>query len=408
MASAPSISATETEAIDSSVHHRRPRFLAGSQIALAACFVAALFVPLVGTFFHWDFVGSTENRVLARMPGFPKHFKEVTHFAELSLDYYSDHFGFRNSLIHSLSLAKYHTGLGLDNHNTGIIIGKSGWLFYPSDAPDPNLLADRNLNPFTPSELDAWVNLLEQRNRFCEEHHIAFIAVIPPDKQTVYPEYLPDAVTRIGKVTRLDQLIARLHETHSRVKLIDLRPTLMEAKKQNRIYFKTDTHWNDYGAYAAYPVIINAVNEVLPWAKIQLQPKSEFIPRSTIWSGDLAHYLNLYYEYNEDWLNLVKLHPFPAIVEAENPYLPVTTQGDPHGPALYMLHDSFTLRLKDFLGPHFSRTRWQWGTMLFGSQVLDFKPDIVIDEFLERVMNNTVPQDPPEVANAKGLPGEGK
>jgi hypothetical protein len=407
MASAPSISAAETGTIDAPVEHPRPRFLAASQIALAACFVVALFVPLVGAFFHWDLVGSTENRALARMPGVPKHFKEFTHFAELSLDYYSDHFGFRNSLIHSLSLAKYHTGLGLDNHNTGIIIGKNGWLFYPSNAPDPNLLADRNLNPFTPSELDGWVHLLEQRNRFCEEHHIAFIAVIPPDKQSIYPEYLPDAVTRIGKQTRLDQLVERLHEIHSPVKVIDLRPALLEAKKLHRIYFKTDTHWNDFGGYAAYPVIIKAVNEALPWAKIQLQPDSEFIPRSTIHSGDLANYLNLYYEYNEDWLDLLKLHPFPPIVRAENPYLPVITEGDPHGPSLFMLHDSFTLRLKDFLGPHFSRTLWQWGQSLRGQQVLDFKPDIVIDEFLERIMNNSIPEDTPDVINAKGLPNGG-
>jgi hypothetical protein len=408
MASAPSISASDTGVIDSPAEHPRPRFLAAAQFAIAACFVAALFLPLIGTFFHWDPVESTENRILARLPGIPKNFKDASHFAELGLDYYRDHFGFRNTLIHGLSLAKYRTGLGLDQ-NTGIIIGKNGWLFYPSDAPDPNLLADRNLNPFTPAEVDEWAHLLDQRNRFCEDHHIAFIAVIPPDKQTVYSEYLPDQVIRIGKQTRLDQLLDRLKEIHSRVKVIDLRPTLEEAKKYHQIYFKTDTHWNDYGGYAAYPVIINAVNEVLPWANLKLQPDSEFIPRSTIHSGDLARYLNLYYEYNEDWLQLVKRHPFPSIVKAENPYLPVITKGDnPRAPALYMLHDSFTLYLKQFLGPHFSRTCWQWGTVLYGDQVLEFKPDIVIDEFLERIMNNTVPQDPPEVANAKGLPDEGK
>jgi alginate O-acetyltransferase complex protein AlgJ len=407
MASSSSILNYATRGANPVRVYARPRIMIGARIAAALCFIIALFVPLIGSAFHWDPVESSENRILARFPAFPaswpksmSDWKTISHFSDLSLNYYRDHFGFRNTIIRGLSLAKFKGGLALDQ-STGIIMGKNGWLFFPSNGAD--VLADRNLDPFTPSEVDAWAHLLIQRNRFCEEHHIAFIAIIPPDKQTVYPEFLPDSITQIGPQSRLDQLIARLKEMNSGVTLIDLRPTLKEAKKYHQIYFKTDTHWNDFGGYASYPVILAAVNKALPWAHLKQQPENEFIPRSTIHSGDLARYLDLRYEYNEDWLQLLKRHPFPMIVKPENPYEAVITQGnDPHAPSLFMLHDSFTLYLRNFLGPHFSRTLWQWGTVLYDKQVLDFKPDIVIDEFLERTLYISMPQDPPDVQNAKG------
>jgi len=373
----------------------RPRPLGRARLITAFFFVFALFVPLIGTALRWDPVASQENRILARIPTVPQNFKQVQRFADLFLAFYRDHFGFRNTLIRGLTLARFHGGLALDQ-NTNIIIGKYGWLFFPSHVPD--MEADRNLDPFTPAELDAWQRMLEQRNKFCEDHGFPFIAVIPPDKQSVYMEFVPEEFSRLGPKSRLDQLIDRLHETHSPVHLVDLRAALIEAKKYHRLYFKTDTHWNDYGGFASYPVILAAVNSILPGVKLVPQPASDFIPRSTTHSGDLARYMNLYYEYNEDWPQLVRRTPFPPIVTPENPYIPMTTYGtDPKAPALYMIHDSYTLYLYQFLGPNFSRTCWQWTTILNGPLVVAFKPNVVIDEFLERTMYLPVPEDTADV-----------
>lgn len=375
------------------VSHPRPRHRA--RVAMAFCFLASLAIPLLGSRFHWDPVESSENRILARFPATPANFKDLSRFADEFLAFYRDHFGFRNTLIRGLSVAKFRGGLAVDQ-TTGIIIGKNGWLFFPSEPH--NFLADRYLDPFTSADLDAWQRVLEQRSKFCADHGIPFIAVIPPDKQTIYGEMLPSEFTRLGPQSRLDQLLGRLRQTHSPVRVVDLRPALLDGKQFHRLYHKTDTHWNDYGAFAAYPAIISAVNAALPAAHLVPQPISDFIPRSTPHSGDLARYMNLYYEYNEDWLQLVRRTPFPPIVTPENPYLPITTRGlDPHAPSLFMIHDSYTLYLSQFLGPHFSRVCWQWTTILNSPLVLDFKPDVVIDEFLERTLYLPVPQDTADV-----------
>jgi alginate O-acetyltransferase complex protein AlgJ len=367
---------------------------------LAAAFLVSLFVPLVGALRDWDFAGAAnENRRLAERPPLPDTFKDAGHYADRWLGFYRDHFGFRNTLIQAVAETRFH-GFGTDS-NESYIAGKDGWLFFRPEG-DRNFMGFRGLNPLSDQELTAWQDLIENRRAFLAARGIAYLVVIPPDKQTVYPEYLPAEYAPVREETHLDQLVARLRETNSSVHLIDLRPILNEAKKRNRIYFKTDTHWNDYGGYAAYSVILDAVNKALG-VKMIPQPLGDFVPRSTIHSGDLSHLTNLYYEYDEDWPELIRRTPFPTIVNPEDPYLPVITKGsDPHAPSLYMLHDSYTLYLSQFLGPHFSRVCWDWNTTMNGQRVLAFKPDIVIDEFLERMMYGTAPVDSADIRAARG------
>lgn len=382
----------QTRPVEPAYH---PRLLRGARILFAALFFVGLFVPLVGSRFHWDPAQSSENRVMARLPDLPKNSKQLRGYSDLFLAWYRDHFGFRNTLIRSLSLAKFHGGLAMDQ-GTGIIIGAQGWLFYPSQAR--NFLADRNLDPFTSADLDTWQRILEQRNKFCADHQIPFIVVIPPNKQDIYPEYIPEEYSTIGPQSRLDQLIERLRQTNSPVHIVDLRPALLKAKKLHRVYFKTDTHWNDFGGYAAYPVILDAVNRALPGARLIPQPLSNFTIFNTTYSGDLAYFINLYYEYREDREEIVRNPPFPQIVDMHELSNPVITTGEnPQAPALFMIHDSYTLYLSQFLGPNFSRVAWQWTDMMEGPRILAFKPDIVIDEFLERMLFSPPPVDSADV-----------
>jgi hypothetical protein len=363
---------------------------------LAAVFLVSLFVPLLGAWRHWDFASaSNENRRLAESPPLPDTFKDATHFADRWLGFYRDHFGLRNTLIRAVAETRFH-GFGTDA-NGDFLIGKDGWIFFRPEG-DRNFMGYRGLNPLSDEDLSAWADLLERRSAWLASRGIAYLVVIPPDKQTIYPEFLPQEYLPVRHQSHLDQLIERLRQINSPVRLIDLRSTLALAKKYHRLYFKTDTHWDDYGGYAAYPVILKAVNSVLPGAKLVPQPLGDFIPRSTLHSGDLSHLTNLYYEFDEDWPQLVRRTPFPPIVNAEDLYLPVITNGaDRRAPSLYMIHDSYTLYLSQFLGPHFSRVCWDWTASMNGPRILNFKPDVVIDEFLERMMYENPPVDTADV-----------
>lgn len=370
----------------------QPRMRRWTGRFLAVFFMLALFLPFLGAIFRWDPVQSHENRLMAKYPSVPKTWKEFTHWSELMMIAYRDHFGFRNTIIRGLAV---HGALSIDQ-TTQIIIGKNGWLYYPPG--HNNMLADRNLDPFSSAELDVWQSVLERRRQWCADHGMKFIVVIPPDKQSIYREFMPDSFSRLGPESRLDQLIGRLHETHSKVDLIDLRSTLLAAKKLQTIpiYFKTDTHWNDYGAWYSYPVLMGEINRVLG-THIALQPKSNFYSIISPRAGDLARFMDLYYEYTEQWPQFVpKKKPQPTFL-LEDAFVPVVTRGDPRGPRMYIIHDSFGNYFGPFIEPHFSVIQWQWTNVLEGYRVLSVKPNIVLDEFLERMLYLEPPTDTPDI-----------
>jgi hypothetical protein len=284
----------------------------------------------------------------------------------------------------------------MDIHNPGIF-GKDHWLYF-RESITGDWLAERGLSPFSESELDAWQRVYEQRNKFFAEHGIPFLLVIAPDKQSIYPEHLPDQLARVDPETRLDQLIDRLRKTRSPVHIFDLRPVLLEARKTRQIYFRTDDHWNDYGAYAGYVAILREMQRMLPGWRLAPRPMDAFIAEREHRVGDLAKYVDLGKEYDEETTRLVGRVPFPAIFKADDPYAPVMTVGsDPNGPVLYALHDSYTDFLAPFLGPNFSRVYWEWTNSLNGDAVLKAKPDLVFNEFVERKLHDAVPVDSAEI-----------
>ncbi len=327
---------------------------------LAFLFIAALLIPPVGAWRNWDPSGeSHENRRLATRPSLPRNFKEATLYSDRWLNFYRDHFGFRNTLIRGVALTRFH-GFGADTDGR-VLVGRDGWLFLRADG-DPNFIAFRGLNPFTEDDLDAWQHVLEQRSAWLAARGIPLLIVIPPDKETVYPEYLPAEISPIRPPSRLDQLVEHLRRTHSPVHFLDLRAALMAAKSSGRLYFKTDTHWNDLGAYAAYRAIMQSVKELLPKWNIVTQPLSNFVPgKAPVIEGDLARMMDMSDQYPDEWLSLTRKVPFNVPLGAMDPKgIAVTDRHDPTLPRLVFYHDSFAIALAPMIGPNFDHVFWSF------------------------------------------------
>jgi alginate O-acetyltransferase complex protein AlgJ len=360
---------------------------------LAALFLAALFIPAVGAWRKWDPSGeSHENRRLATRPALPRNFKEATLYSDRWLNFYRDHFGFRNTLIRGVALTKFH-GLGADTDGR-VLVGRDGWLFLRPDG-DQNFIAFRGLNPFSEDELDAWQHVLEQRAAWLAARGIPCLFVIPPNKETVYPEYLPDEVSPIRPPSRLDQLVEHVRETHSPIHLLDLRSALLAAKKSGRLYFKTDTHWNDLGAYVAYRAIMDSAKELLPNWNIVPQPRSNFVPGTApVVEGDLARMMDMSDQYPDEWLSLTRKIPFNVPPGAMDPKgMAVTDLNDRALPRLVFYHDSFAIALAPMIGPNFRHIFWSFNYEVDPKVIESEKPDLVIDEFLERNLYLPAPTD---------------
>jgi hypothetical protein len=372
---------------------------------LAGAFLICLFVPLVGAYLHWDPAGnaSNENRRLADVPKLPNSFQDAQKYSDRWMSFFRDHFGLRNTLIRGVALARVQ-GLG-DDADGNVVVGKDGWLFLRPDG-DRNFIAYRGLNPFSDDELTAWQDLLERRNAWLSQHHIPYIVVIPPDKQTIYPEYLPKEYQPLRQrgeyQSRLDQLLERLRQTHSSVRLLDLRPALLEAKKTDLVYHRTDTHWNDWGAFAGYSVMIRAARELLPQWHIVPQTLNDFRKGQVDAEvGDLARMTDMPDQYPDRGYALIRKIPFDIPSHLMDRFQStVVDRHVPTEPKLVFYRDSFGIALVPMIGPHFGRVVYAFHYEMDPEMILKEKPDLVITEFIERNLYlSAPPTDPPELRN---------
>ncbi len=105
---------------------------------------------------------------------------------------------------------------------------------------------------FTPEQLHDWQVLLEKRRDWLARRGIAYVFVVAPDKHTIYPEELPNWVTKVRPQTKLDQFYDYMH-AHSTVPVLDLREIVRGGKKTCPTYFQTDTHWNFFRRIPSLP-----------------------------------------------------------------------------------------------------------------------------------------------------------
>ena len=372
----------------------RARVRRGADAVLIVLFIAGLCAPLAGVQIgrhRWDIASRSENRRLSTLPLFFRlreaHVEttrgKLRALAKLPGDfkyYLADHFGFRSFLIrlHGLVMVK---GLGVTS-NPDVLLGKDGWLYLAGESSYEDW---RGTKPLPRDQLEQWRQTLELRNAFCAARGIPYLFVVAPSKYDIYPEFMPDEVNQVNREGRLDQLLAYLREKHSPVQVIDLRPELIEAKKEGvRLYHKTDTHWNQRGAWVAYQQIASAMREKLSGTPIL--SATEFEPRTAIHPGrDLAGLLGLDDFYEEEDLDLVPRTGLPMLEVRQNDIHPITFQSPTSkGPRVVVFRDSFFTAVLPFLSHSVSRGVYLWEDGFDGHVIEAEHPDIVIQELAQR------------------------
>jgi hypothetical protein len=367
----------------------RPRTRKIADAAVIVLLLGAIWLPLVGVSLL-DRFRTTANdlRQLAAFPELSLERRVLRAFPAKFEDYWNDHFGFRGVLIHCLNVAKVRW-LRVST-STNVQFGRDPWLFYTYTPAGLNYDVVR---PFTTEELWRWQRVLEERQQWLAGRGCRYLLFVPPDKQTIYPEHTDPTLRPLHAESRLDQLVRHLRQ-HSTVPVLDIREAMHEAKSRERLYHMTDSHWNDRGAFVGYEhlaaVLADWFPQIHPW------PRSAFREATAEQrGGDLAALIDLAERRHEEWLNLVPLRPrrarqseqgvvWPA--GAEFPIgKPLATEcDDPALPRAVVFHDSFILALQPFLSEHFRRTAYVWSDYFHGDVVERERPDVVIQQMLER------------------------
>jgi len=377
---------------------RPDRATAGSKIARlgdrihVGVFLSLIWLPLAAGLLGWR--GRTdlaENRALAPAPriGVDPLATLTTKFDR----YYSDHFGLRNELILAHDLIKVKA-LGVYQTDQ-VAVGRDQWLFFIGD----RVLEDyEGIDGLTNSQLQAWQEVLEGRQAWLAQRGIACLFVVAPNKESIYPDRLPDRLRRPGVQTRFDQLLAHLRR-HSTAEILDLRGALRAARQSGEVYFPLDTHWNDRGALVAYREICAWLQKRLPG--IAPLAFDDFQVARGVGPSDLCAMAGWHGVTRECEL-LVPRRPFQArqvpltldpgyswpTWTASN--RAVATQRPGLDGRLVLFHDSFMAqRARDYLAEHFGRMVSL--PMRSNFQALDLivrqeRPQVVIEEWVERTL----------------------
>jgi len=371
----------------------------------AALFLIALWLPTLDSFFNLDKAPwLNEKRTPATFPEITPNIKRLLTLPAGLEAYYNDHFGFRRRLIRWEQ--HWKQDIFKESSRPDVMIGRDGWLFLTSMHMIEHY---RGLKTFTPDELKSWQSLLEKRRDWLIQRGIKYLFVIPPDKHSAYPEYLPTWMTKMGTETKLDQFLAYM-KVHSTVEVLDLRPALLDAKKTARTYLYTDTHWNSYGGFIGYQSVMRSLMLQLPDLGEPLPLEAFEFTHFQETGGDLSTMLGQEMAEREGF-QLTARPPlqFPTAAEDINIYAkkwpkymePFYTENPSGKFKLLMFHDSFSNAWVPFLGYHFKRVVYIWQYNWNSSVIEKETPDVVVDEILERSFNVA---DPKKLMEEDGLP----
>jgi hypothetical protein len=312
--------------------------------------------------------------------------------------YFNDHFGCRKCLVQWHNKVRWF--LFNDRYTRSVLVGKDGWLFTSEFQMVEHYSGQIQ---FTPEQLHDWKELLEKRRDWLARRGIAYVFVLTPDKQTIYPEELPSWVKKVRPETTLDQFFAYMR-TNSTVPVLDLREVVRAAKTTGPTYLKTDTHWNLWGGFVAYQELVRTLARQVPALKLEPLPITEFTLTNCLQpGGDLARMLGSSMAES----NACFFIPKPELPKFTTKQPTLEHYRDPgfiNNPQaqgrLILFHDSFAGCWTPFLGYHFNQitTRWQYD--MDSAWIERDKPDVVVTEMLERFFNI---EDPKKMMDKEAL-----
>ncbi len=235
-----------------------------SALFFGICLVPSVCMPFVKS-------GSAEKRELAEFPSLRTEDGINFDFFDEFDTWFSEHFAFRQQFVNADSRIK--SALFATSPDSNVIVGRDGWLYYGETADD-----FLNINTLSRREICNIAHNLRMIDDYCNKNGVEFVFFSAPNKNSVYPENMPFNYVPADNADNYEMLSAELAEDDF---WLDMKSALLNANSSVPLYHKTDTHWNNLGAYVGHSAVMTKLNR-------------NFCPAGTEWhtkndrTGDLA------------------------------------------------------------------------------------------------------------------------
>lgn len=349
-----------------------------SVIFIVVCMVLCL-IPSVGMLF-FPTTQTTENRAMAAPPQlFTQEGAVNLSFFQDFEAYFNEHAALRNQLVYTDALIQGN--VFQESNISGVIRGTDGWLYYASTLEDY-----LGLDVMTERELFNLAHNFSLIQDYLLQRDIDFVLTIPPNKNTLYGQYMPYYKSYIVDANHSAQLLAP-YLAREQVCYLDLF-ALFETQEET-LYLKRDSHWNMKGACLAYNCIMNSLG--LPHQTYS-SPAPTLVKQE---NGDLNKMLYSFYgPLEENYVyDLPQEYVWTQGDDVEDGW--IVTENPGGSGTLLMFRDSFANTLIPFLSNQFRAACYSKGEPNAMERYIEnYDPDYVVIQKVERNIGNYL-TDPP-------------
>ncbi len=238
-----------------------------AEIVFLALFFIMLFVPMS----HIDFntiKSEKENRVIAAYkPLFlPKNEINYNYGNDFN-NWFNDRFYLRPVIVGFYNDLKYYIADRYYVTASGFLNKKNNWIV---------TFFELNKYQYSKETYTAIINNLKTLENYCEKNNIkVYILIAPRRNEIIKNELYPIKYNNNNeKVTK--KYINKIKK-EKKYKILYPIDILKKSQKGNKLYFKSDTHWTDEGAYLAYLELIKLIKADFPSVKISYADDFDYL-----------------------------------------------------------------------------------------------------------------------------------
>ena len=230
-----------------------------TDILFVILIIEILLVPMF--YLKKDEISTYENKKLAKFPLIRNENNKINfNFGKEFEEYFKDRFFLRNQFIQFYCDVKYHLSIICYQFNN---------TFYNKKANIITLMTYKGIPQLSNKDKESITANLSKLKKFCDNNNIKLYILIPPNRILVNKSDIYPALIYNKENVEITKTAEWIEETLD-INVIYPYEELYNGVKTGSepLYFRTDTHWTDSGAYIAYLSLMKIIKKDFKNVKI--------------------------------------------------------------------------------------------------------------------------------------------